>query len=98
MKQDWKASYDLCRDLAKDCAELHIWEPASRFALAGAIKSHERLQLDKEEDWTNLALAYLRICAILTDDEGNDELQKVVTGLQDVDEGHAGQSDNVETE
>ena len=90
LKKDWKAAYEICRDLARDCAELHIWEPASRFALAGALKSHERLHLEKSEDWTNIALAYLRICAILRDDDDNEEMESVVKGLREGSRRHYG--------
>lgn len=82
------AAYDLCRSLAKDCAEPLIWEPASKFALEGALRAHTHLALDKQEDWTNLALAYLRICAILPDEHA--ELSDVLEGLESVPEGYTG--------
>ena len=88
LKEDWVAAYDLCRDLAKDCAELLIWEPASKFALEGALRSHAQLALNKQEDWTNLALAYLRVCAILPDEHA--ELMGVLAGLEGVPEGYTG--------
>lgn len=69
-----------------------MWEPASRFALGGALKSHDRLKLDKEGDWTNFALAYLRICSMLQDDEANVELANVIRGLQSVEEAQTGKS------
>ncbi|KAK1926038.1 trafficking protein particle complex subunit 10 [Papiliotrema laurentii] len=83
LKEDWISAYDLCRDLARDCAEQHIWEPASRFALAGAIRAHQHLTLDKHEDWTNLALAYLRTCAIVADQPSSIEVERVLEGFRE---------------
>lgn len=83
LKEDWAGAYESCRSLAKDCAEQHVWEPAAKFALAGALKAHRHLQMDKQEDWINLALAYLRVCALASDREGQDvELGSVIDGLR----------------
>ncbi|KAK8845493.1 hypothetical protein IAR55_006206 [Kwoniella newhampshirensis] len=89
--EDFQVAYDLCRALAKDCAELLTWDPVSKFALEGALRSHRELKKEKEEDWENLALAYLRVCALVY--ESGNELQAVVDGLKEIDteqevEGH----------
>lgn len=92
LKEDWISAYDLCRDLARDCAEQHIWEPASRFALAGAIRAHQHLALDKHEDWTNLALAYLRTCAIVADQPSSIEVERVLEGFREQEIEYTGES------
>nr|XP_031863557.1 uncharacterized protein CI109_000809 [Kwoniella shandongensis]KAA5530629.1 hypothetical protein CI109_000809 [Kwoniella shandongensis] len=89
--QDFASAYDLCRHLAKDCAELLTWDPVSKFALEGALRSHKELKKEREEDWENLALAYLRVCALVN--EGGEELQDVLDGLKIIEteqevEGH----------
>lgn len=83
LKQDWVSAYDLCRDLARDCAEQHIWEPASRFALAGALSAHRNLALDKQDDWLNLALAYLRTCALAKADSDHEEVGLALVDLRE---------------
>ncbi|RXK36754.1 hypothetical protein M231_05989 [Tremella mesenterica] len=81
---EWTAAYDLCRDLAMNCAELLIWEKVARYSLDGALRAHRELKRDKDEEWVNLALAYLRVCAgaNLTDDVS--ELGEVLQGLTEV--------------
>ncbi|WVF66156.1 hypothetical protein IAT40_000896 [Kwoniella sp. CBS 6097] len=93
--KDWNSAYDLSRSLAKDCAELLTWDPVSKFALEGALRSHRELNKEKDEDWDNLALAYLRVCAVTSssrhttvDDEedgqrDHDELERIIEGLRD---------------
>ncbi|OCF36173.1 hypothetical protein I316_02045 [Kwoniella heveanensis BCC8398] len=95
--KDWASAYDLSRSLARDCAELLTWEPVSKFALEGALRAHRELHKEKDEDWDNLALAYLRVCAVTTtfprqssaDDQGDEtqnsieELERVIEGLRD---------------
>lgn len=85
--QEWQAAYDLSRNLAKECAELLVWEPVARFALESAIRSHRELRLAIDEEWLNLALAYLRVCAMRVDSEDEDEaageLSEVLGHLRD---------------
>lgn len=38
----------------------------ARFALDGALRSHREIGLTKGTEWTFLALAYLRICAMVS--------------------------------
>lgn len=47
------------------------------------MRSHRELKKDREEDWENLALAYLRVCALVH--EGGDELQDVLSGLKTIE-------------
>nr|XP_019014675.1 uncharacterized protein I206_00759 [Kwoniella pini CBS 10737]OCF53456.1 hypothetical protein I206_00759 [Kwoniella pini CBS 10737] len=99
--ENWVEAYDLSRALARDCAELLTWDPISKFALEGALQAHRELDKEKDEDWENLALAYLRVCALVIDEKATDqqdedqyqELRKVVDGLKETDneqevEGH----------
>nr|GFD51784.1 hypothetical protein [Tanacetum cinerariifolium] len=69
------------RDLARECAEQPVWEPVARFALSGALKSHEHLKSAKSEDWTNLALAYLRISSLLPQSHGGEQISGVLEGF-----------------
>ncbi|KAK4686207.1 trafficking protein particle complex subunit 10, partial [Tremellales sp. Uapishka_1] len=83
--QDFATAYELSRDLAKACAELRVWEPVSKYALKNCLISHQRLSKSQDEDWANLALAFMRLCAITpsdTDDGG--VLQAVLEGLRSV--------------
>ena len=73
LREDWQLTYELCRGLAKDCAELEIWTPIARFALEGALKAQDKLSLPKDEDWANLSLAYLRICCLSESDNGEKD-------------------------
>ncbi|ORY22633.1 hypothetical protein BCR39DRAFT_551248 [Naematelia encephala] len=92
--EDWPMAYDLSRALAKDCAELRIWEPVASFALFAALRSHGELQLSKDDEWVNLALAYLRAQAVVPDQpEGEEkshrvEIIQVVQGLRQVEVQH----------
>lgn len=61
--EEWNTAYQLCRDLAKLCAEQRLWDPVSRFALEGALLSHRQLNNEKNEEWAYLGLSYLRVCA-----------------------------------
>ena len=63
--EDWQTAYEQCRGLAKYCVEILIWDPIAEYALSGALSAHSHLALTKDEDWTNLALAYLRVTALL---------------------------------
>ncbi|WWC85913.1 uncharacterized protein L201_000783 [Kwoniella dendrophila CBS 6074] len=89
--QNWIEAYDLSRILAKDCAELLTWDPISKFALEGALQAHRELGKEKDEDWENLALAYLRLSAILNEGSEKDttggesisEMENAVAGLKD---------------
>nr|XP_018266801.1 uncharacterized protein I303_00779 [Kwoniella dejecticola CBS 10117]OBR88959.1 hypothetical protein I303_00779 [Kwoniella dejecticola CBS 10117] len=89
--EDWVQAYDRSRELAKDCAELLTWDPVSKFALEAALQAHRELDREKDEDWENLALAYLRVSAIVHDDEpghtGEEEqyaeLREAVNGLKE---------------
>ncbi|WWD09044.1 hypothetical protein V865_007164 [Kwoniella europaea PYCC6329] len=90
--EQWVEAYDLSRELAKDCAEILTWDPISKFALEGALKAHRELGREKDEDWENLALAYLRVCALVDTaslrEEGEEngdyaELGDAVIGLKE---------------
>lgn len=82
---DWTAAWGLCRGLARDCAEMGVWEPVARFALEGAIRAHRELGLSRDEEWGNVGLAYLRVCAISeVGEEEQRELQGVWEGLREL--------------
>ena len=84
-------AYDLCRELAKDCAELLIWEPSAKFALSGALKAHRHLALGKQEDWANLALAYLRASSLAAvEGDADIEIEEVLKALGDMDAEYTG--------
>lgn len=89
--EEWGAAYDLSRNLAKDCAELLIWEPIAKFALEGALHAHRELSLKVDEEWTNLALAYLRVAAVDRDVGTAVELENVLETLQQIDAGLEGE-------
>ncbi|WVR03511.1 hypothetical protein IAU60_000502 [Kwoniella sp. DSM 27419] len=97
--KDWSAAYDLSRALARDCAELLTWDPISKFALEGALQAHRHLDRERDEDWQNVALAYMRVCAVInnengeTFDKGGVELPSVLrelgsSELEQIVEGH----------
>ncbi|ORX34725.1 trafficking protein particle complex subunit 10 [Kockovaella imperatae] len=81
LDENWKLAYDLCRHLAKDCADLEVWDKVAGRALAGALRAHRHLGLAFDEDWVNLALAYLRVCAL---SNGEGELETVREEVQEV--------------
>lgn len=89
--EDWTTAYDLCRKLARDCAELLTWEPVAKFALEGALRAHRELQGEKDEEWSNLALAYLRVCALIEDDMVVEELDIVLSALGKSETAHTGE-------
>lgn len=81
--EDWTTAYDLFRSLSRDCAELRVWDRVAKYALEGALFAHTELQKPRDDDWANLALAYLRVCSVagLTDNE-RAELQTALAGLR----------------
>lgn len=88
-KEEWQAAYDQACALARSCAEQSVWGPVARFALEAAMKSHRKLDLPKEKEWTFLALAYLRICALSPspspsdqDAEKSEEIQRILKDLE----------------
>ena len=72
-------AYELCRRLGRDCADLEVWEPVAEYALSGALRSHRHLGMERGEDWINLALAFLRVCALV---EAEQEVAKRQEELQ----------------
>jgi hypothetical protein len=83
--EDWSAGWDLCRGLARDCAELGVWEPVAKFSLDGALMAHERLGVERDEEWLHIALAYLRVRAVMRqddDEEDGDRLDLAVEGIR----------------
>ena len=62
-----------------------MWEPVAVYALEGALRAHGKLDLDRREDWTNLALAYLRVCAVLGGDAKSDDLMGILQGVREVE-------------
>lgn len=84
-KEEWRSAYDQSCALAKSCAEQSVWGPVARFALEAALRSHRQLDLAKETQWTFLALAYLRICALSPSQqttESSVEVETVLKGLE----------------
>lgn len=78
---DWQAAFSLCCVTAKECAQQSVWSPIAKFALEGALRSHRELGLQKSEDWTFLALAYLRVSALLPEGQAASELKAVIEGI-----------------
>jgi hypothetical protein len=83
---NWREAYKLCCATAKECAQQSVWSPIAKFALEGAIRSHRELGLERAEEWTFIALAYLRVCALLPEGQDPVELQAVIDGLGSVAE------------
>ncbi|WVQ80318.1 hypothetical protein IAT38_002423 [Cryptococcus sp. DSM 104549] len=82
-RQDWEQAYTLSRGLAKECAELRVWEPVGRWALEGALKAHGMLGGGRDRHWGDLGLAYLRVCAVHGKGEEVEILEGVVEGLRE---------------
>lgn len=83
-KSDWNSAYDLCRNLARDCAEMFIWDPVAEFALSGALKAHNQLAAEQGEEYLNLALAYLRVQALHSGSEGKEDRSESESLTRDV--------------
>jgi hypothetical protein len=81
--KDWQLAYELCCASAKDCATQSVWTPVAKFSLEGAIRSHRELGTVKGAEWTMLALAYLRVCALQPKGLEAEELEWVISGLND---------------
>jgi len=90
--KEWITAYDLCRDLAKECAALLTWDPIAKYALEGALRAHTELRKERSEDWMNLAVAYMRVCAVVEDEADHGELHLVLTGLSDVGSAQSSES------
>jgi hypothetical protein len=71
--------------------------------LEGALHAHRNLKLAKDEEWANIAAAYLRVRASSKEgvsaldwpagsevDEGS-EIQLIMRGLKEVEVGHTGE-------
>lgn len=101
--EEWRTAYDLSRALARDCADLLIWEPIAKFALEGALQAHRNLKLAKDEEWANIATAYLRVRAsskegvsALDGPAGQEadmgsEIQLILGGLKEIEVEHTGE-------
>ena len=74
----------MCRRLAKACADLEVWEPIADFALQGALKSHRKLTIEQDEDWVNLSLAYLRVCALLENSKSENQTGELTMVLDEL--------------
>lgn len=92
---DWAAAYDLCKTLAQECADKHIWGPVAKFALEGALRAHRELGKEKDGEWAEVALAYLSSCASdfgktreadASQGDQCGELEDVLQGLGDLGE------------
>lgn len=59
------------------------WEPVAKYALTGALRAHRELALERDADWVNLALAYLRVRVIIDSEveADTDDLKGVIDGL-----------------
>ncbi|KAL7418808.1 hypothetical protein Q5752_006492 [Cryptotrichosporon argae] len=86
--EEWQAAFDLSCALAKSCAELLIWDPVAKFALAGALTAHTELQLERDEQWANLALAYVRACALTNKADETALLPEVLAALRGLEAAH----------
>lgn len=69
LMDDWKTAYELCTGLAKSCAEQSVWSPVARYALEGALRSHQALGMSKGSEWAFLVMSYLRVRAVMPVDE-----------------------------
>jgi hypothetical protein len=84
--EDWQGAFNHCKGLARDCAEMGVWEPVAKFALEGALRSHKELRLHKDEEWVNIALAYVRVCIISgTSGDAPEQLSDTIEGLRGSD-------------
>jgi hypothetical protein len=64
-----------------------VWSPIAKFALEGALQSHHELGLAKSEEWTFIALAYLRVCALLPEGQTASQLKAVIEAINECDGG-----------
>ncbi|WVQ76341.1 hypothetical protein IAR50_006006 [Cryptococcus sp. DSM 104548] len=80
----FEETYDLSRELAKECVDLRVWDPVLRYALKSALQAHDNLGKARDRSWGDLAVAYMRVCT--GEKEGTEELREVVHGLQKVQE------------
>ena len=53
----------------------------ARYALEGCLRAHRELELEKDTDWLNLALAYLRTLFTTEGDTPYLEMKPVLAGL-----------------
>ena len=53
----------------------------AKYALEGALKAHHELREEMNDDWANLALAYIRTCAVYKGDSVTEDLRRVLEGL-----------------
>lgn len=93
--QDYESAYTQFRLLARDCIELHVWDRVSKYAIQSALAAHTELQLSRDEDWAQLALALLRVCAVTPESKNASEeelaqLRSVIEGLKDLPESRQG--------
>lgn len=85
--EDYDSAYILCRNLAHDCAGLHVWDPVSKFALVGALKAHAEMQRPQDDEWAQMAVAYLDVCSgSLSAGTDIGQLEAVINGLRDATE------------
>ncbi|WOO84693.1 Trafficking protein particle complex subunit 10 [Vanrija pseudolonga] len=89
--QDYESAYTQLRLLARDCIELHVWDRVSKYAIQSALAAHTELQLRRDEDWAQLALALLRVCAVTPESKNASEeelaqLRSVIEGLKELPE------------
>ncbi|TXT05006.1 hypothetical protein VHUM_03826 [Vanrija humicola] len=89
--EDYQSAYTQFRLLARDCIELHVWDRVSKYAIQSALSAHTQLQLNRDEDWAQLALALLRVCAVTPESKTPSEdelaqLKSVIEGLKELPE------------
>ncbi len=64
----------------------------AKYALEGALRSHRELGKEPDEDWTNLVLAYMRVCAVIEGEVEAEELEEALSRLVGCDPGQSGKS------
>lgn len=85
--EDYDSAYILCRNLAHDCADLRVWDPVSKFALVGALKAHAEMQRPQDDEWAQMAVAYLDVCSgSLSAGTDIGQLEAVLNSLRDLTE------------
>lgn len=85
--EDYDSAYILCRNLAHDCMDLHVWDPVSKFALVGALKAHTEMQRPQDDEWAQMAVAYLDVCSgSLSAGTDIGQLEAVINSLRDLTE------------
>lgn len=83
--QDYDSAYILSRNLAHDCAELHVWDPVTKFALVGALKAHAEMQRPQDDEWAEMAVAYLDVCSgSLSAGTDTEQLEAVIGSLREL--------------